>query len=90
MSTAEIAIAPEDRLRADLYNFIGLMLAGPPDQMLLDQCAGLIGDDTDLGRAISALAQAASVSTPKAVSRELTRYSSGWGGANFCPMPVII
>ncbi|MEO0863567.1 MAG: molecular chaperone TorD, partial [Pseudomonadota bacterium] len=30
----DIAIASEDRLRADLYNFLGLMLAGPPDQLL--------------------------------------------------------
>jgi len=84
MSTAEIAIAPEDRLRADLYNFIGLM-AGPPDQMLLDQCAGLIGDDTDLGRAISALAQAASVSTPKAVSREFNALFIGLGRGELLP-----
>ncbi|MAZ22357.1 MAG: molecular chaperone TorD, partial [Roseovarius sp.] len=38
-STSEVkaspAVAAEDRLRADLYNFIGLLLAGPPDQMLL-------------------------------------------------------
>ncbi|MGJ8558152.1 MAG: molecular chaperone TorD, partial [Sulfitobacter geojensis] len=44
MNAAEdIKIPSEDRLRADLYNFIGLMLSGPPGQMLLDQCAALSG-----------------------------------------------
>ena len=42
-------IAEEDRLRADLYNYLGLILAGPPDRMLLDQTAGLVGDDSPLG-----------------------------------------
>ena len=36
-------IASEDRLRADFYNFLGLLLASPPDQMVLDQTAGLVG-----------------------------------------------
>ena len=36
---AATPLPEEDRLRADLYNFMGLILAGPPDQMLLDQCA---------------------------------------------------
>ena len=26
----------EDRLRADFYNFLGLLLSAPPDQLLLD------------------------------------------------------
>jgi hypothetical protein len=30
-------VTQEDRLRADLYNYLGLMLVGSPDQMLLDQ-----------------------------------------------------
>ena len=49
----------EDRLRADLYNYLGLILAGPPDQLLLDQTAGLSGDESDLGQAISGLARVA-------------------------------
>ena len=52
-------IAAEDRLRADLYNFLGLILAGPPDQLLLDQTAGLSGDDSGLGQAITTLAKLA-------------------------------
>ena len=30
-------ITEEDRLRADLYNFLGLILARPADQDLIDQ-----------------------------------------------------
>ena len=53
MSAAEqMDVAPEDRLRADLYNFMGLILAGPPDEMLLAQTASLSGDESDLGQAI--------------------------------------
>ena len=67
-ATADLpAISAEDRLRADLYNYLGLMLAGPPDQMLLDQTAALTGDDSELGQAIATLARVAKVSKPKAV-----------------------
>ena len=42
MTAAETyTIAEEDRLRADLYNFLGVILSGPPDDMLLGQTAGL-------------------------------------------------
>ena len=44
-------IAEEDRLRADLYNFLGVLLSGPPDEMLLSQTAGLSGDEGELGQA---------------------------------------
>ena len=45
MTTATApSIAEEDRLRADLYNFLGVILSGPPDEMLLAQTAGLTGD----------------------------------------------
>ena len=50
------AVNEEDRLRADLYNFLGLLLSAPPEQMLLEQTADLSGDDGDLGTAINALA----------------------------------
>ena len=47
-------VSAEDRLRADLYNYLGLMLSAPPDEMLLAQTAGLSGDDSDLGRSSAA------------------------------------
>lgn len=78
-------IDPEDRLRADLYNFLGLILAGPPDQMLLDQCAGLTGDDSDMGKAIASLARVAKVSKPKAVESEFNALFIGLGRGELLP-----
>ena len=61
----EIAIVPEDKQRADLYNFLGLLLARPADEMLLSQVAGLTGDDSEIGKAVTMLARVAKVSKPK-------------------------
>ncbi|WP_204114442.1 TorD/DmsD family molecular chaperone [Shimia biformata] len=86
MTTAtDIKIAEEDRLRADLYNFLGLILSGPPDQMLLDQTAGLSGDDSDLGQAIGVLAKLARVSKPKTVESEFNRLFIGLGRGELLP-----
>lgn len=82
---ATIDIAEEDRLRADLYNFIGLILSGPPDQMLLDQCAGLSGDASALGDAINGLSRVANVSTPKGVSKEFNALFIGLGRGELLP-----
>ena len=78
-------IDPEDRLRADLYNFLGLILAGPPDQMLLDQCAGLTGDESDMGKAIASLARVAKVSKPRAVESEFNALFIGLGRGELLP-----
>ena len=83
MTTLEIAA--EDRLRADFYNFLGLLLSGPPDQMVLDQCAGLSGDDTDLGQAIGAMARVAKASKPQAVEREFNALFIGLGRGELLP-----
>ena len=83
---AAIAEVPEeDRLRADLYNYLGLMLAGPPDQLLLDQSAGLSGDETDLGQAINGLARVAKISNPKAVRTEYNALFIGLGRGELLP-----
>jgi TorA maturation chaperone TorD len=85
--TADIPaeIAPEDRLRADFYNFLGLVLAAPPDRMVLDQMAGLSGDDTELGRAISAMARVAGVTRPAAAEREFNALFIGLGRGELLP-----
>ena len=78
-------IDPEDRLRADLYNFLGLILARPADQMLLDQTAGLTGDDSAIGQAISGLARVAKASKTKAVEREFNALFIGLGRGELLP-----
>ncbi|CUH80766.1 molecular chaperone [Tropicibacter naphthalenivorans] len=78
-------IAAEDRLRADLYNFLGLILSGPPDQMLLDQTAGLSGDDSDLGKAITTLAKMARLTKPQTVQSEYNKLFIGLGRGELLP-----
>ena len=78
-------IDPEDRLRADLYNFLGLLLARPPSEMLLEQTAALSGDDSALGQAIAGLARVAKASAPKAVEREFNALFIGLGRGELLP-----
>lgn len=79
------AVRDEDRLRADFYNFLGLVLAGPPDGMLLDQIAGLTGDETALGQAIAAMSRVAQVTRPEAAEREFTTLFIGLGRGELLP-----
>lgn len=80
-----LEISAEDRLRADFYNFLGLLLAMPPDQMLLDQITGLSGDDTDLGQAIRAMSRVAKVTKPEAAEREFNALFIGLGRGELLP-----
>ena len=81
----EIAIAPEDKQRADLYNFLGLLLARPADDMLLSQVAGLTGDDSEIGKAVTMLALVAKVSKPKSVDTEFNKLFIGLGRGELLP-----
>lgn len=78
-------IAEEDRLRADLYNFLGLILSNPPDEMLLAQTASLSGDDTPLGHGIITLAKMAKVTKPKTVTAEYNALFIGLGRGELLP-----
>ncbi len=84
-AAVDIEVASEDRLRADLYNFLGVILAGPPDEMLLSQCEGLTGDDSELGKAIGTLARVAKVSKPKNVESEFNALFIGLGRGELLP-----
>jgi len=78
-------IPQEDRLRADLYGFLAALLARPPDQDLLRQCAGLAGDDSPLGTAIGALARVAAQSKPDMIEREFNALFIGVGRGELLP-----
>ncbi|MEP2921910.1 MAG: molecular chaperone TorD family protein [Sulfitobacter sp.] len=80
-----IEVSDEDRMRGDLYNYLGLMLAAPADQMLLEQTAALSGDESPLGKAIQGLARVAKVSTPKAVETEFNTLFIGLGRGELLP-----
>ena len=84
-AAADIQIADMDRARADLYNFLGALLAGPPDDMLLAQTAGLTGDETELGQAIGTLARLARVTKPKAAESEFNKLFIGLGRGELLP-----
>ncbi|MEL6587388.1 MAG: molecular chaperone TorD family protein [Pseudomonadota bacterium] len=84
-AAAAIDITPEDQSRADLYNFLGVLLANPPDELLLAQVAGLSGDDTDLGQAIGTLSKLAKLSKPKTVVSEYNALFIGLGRGELLP-----
>ncbi|WP_380058033.1 molecular chaperone [Falsihalocynthiibacter sp. SS001] len=81
----DIMIPEEDRLRADLYNYLGLLLARPADQITLEQTAALSGDASGLGAAITSLAKVAKVSKPQAVEREFNALFIGLGRGELLP-----
>lgn len=85
-ATAEnIQIAEEDALRADLYDFLGVLLARPPSDDLLRQAQSLTGDDSEIGQAIQALSRIAKVTKPRAVQSEFNTLFIGLGRGELLP-----
>ncbi len=78
-------IAEEDRMRADLYNFLGLILARPADRALLDQITWLTGGDGPIGEAVETLAKVARISKPREVESEFNRLFIGLGRGELLP-----
>jgi TorA maturation chaperone TorD len=78
-------VPEEDMLRADLYDFLGALLAAPPRKHLIDQTRALNGDDSDLGRAIAALARVAGQATEPSLEREFNRLFIGVGRGELLP-----
>ena len=87
MSAAQATptVSEEDRLRADLYNFLGLILSAPPDEMLLVQTAGLTGDKTEIGTAIGRLSDCAKTTKPKQAEKEFNALFIGLGRGELLP-----
>ncbi len=78
-------IPEEDRLRADMYDFLGALLAAPPNKALLAQTAALEADDSVLGQAIGAMARVAKAVSPVAVEGEFTNLFIGLGRGELLP-----
>ncbi len=83
--TANAPINPEDQMRADLYNYLGVMLAGPPDDMILSQTCGLSGDETEMGQAIVSLSKVGKLSRLKSIESEYNRLFIGLGRGELLP-----
>lgn len=80
-----ISVSEEDALRADLYDFMGAMLASPPSPELLKKAAALTGDDTEIGRGVRALAAIAKASDSATVRHEFEALFIGLGRGELMP-----
>ena len=78
-------ISEEDALRADLYDFLGALLAAPPSEDLLKKAAGLTGDETDIGRGVRALSAIARAMAPGAAREEFEALFIGLGRGELMP-----
>ena len=63
-------IVPEDRLRAQIYRLLARFLSSPPTAADLEAGAKLTGDDSELGRAITAFARVCARSQATTVAEE--------------------
>ncbi|TDK50168.1 TorD/DmsD family molecular chaperone [Antarcticimicrobium luteum] len=81
----ELTIPREDKLRADLYDFLSALLAGPPPRGLLEQTARLTGDSSPLGQAIGTLSNLAGKTTERGAEREFTDLFIGIGRGELVP-----
>lgn len=78
-------ISPEELLRADLYDVLAALLSKPPNAELLKKTKALQGDDSDIGKAISALARIAKAVTEKSVTSEYNALFIGLGRGELLP-----
>jgi len=65
-------IPEEDLLRARCYGLLARLLVAPPDAAVLALTAGIEGDDSALGEALTALAEAARTATTEALDDEFS------------------
>ena len=79
------ALAPEDVMRADLYDLLAALLRAAPDASMLAALAALEGDDTELGRAVGALARIASAANEAEAAREYHDLFVGVGRGELVP-----
>lgn len=76
---------PIDAMRAQHWGLLSMLLARPPEASLLGQLAALEGDDTPLGAARGALAEAARAAEPAALEREYHDLFIGLGRGELLP-----
>ena len=74
-----------DAARAQEYALLAALLAESPDAPLLRRIAQLRGDETPLGRAHAALAEAAGATSAEAVAREYFELFIGTGRGELLP-----
>lgn len=82
---ATTAISEEDRLRADVYNFIAAYLSSRPDSERLAAARALNGDETEFGQAFSDLARLAETMSVDEVGDEYDGLFIGLGRGELLP-----
>ncbi|MFV0300011.1 MAG: molecular chaperone [Paracoccus sp. (in: a-proteobacteria)] len=83
--SAAATIDPDERLRAEFYDFLAGLLARPPSAEQLAGAAALRGDDSPMGRAIDALAGIAAHTSPRRAEREFNALFIGLGRGELLP-----
>ena len=78
-------VAEEEMLRAYTYATLASLLRQPPDAATLADLTKLGASDSEMGRALAALADAARESTPEAVKDEYQNLFIGVGEAELTP-----
>ena len=78
-------ISEEDRLRARLYRLLGHLLARAPDEETLTALAGLGGDSSELGAALTNLAKLAGATSAYEAEREFHNLFIGVGRGELVP-----
>ncbi|PRX38000.1 chaperone TorD involved in molybdoenzyme TorA maturation [Meinhardsimonia xiamenensis] len=79
------ALPEEEQLRADLYGLLARLLSAPPGAKELGALRALKGDDSALGRAVTALGKVAAVTSVEAAEREYNRLFIGVGRGELLP-----
>ena len=79
------ALAPEDAMRADLYDLLAALLRAAPDAAMLRALAALEGDGSELGRAVDALARIAATTGEGEAAREYHDLFVGVGRGELVP-----
>jgi TorA maturation chaperone TorD len=85
LAVEDNAVDPVDVARAREYTLLATLLSSAPSSALLSEIAQLDGDETPLGRAHAALAEAASEATAAAVEREYFDLFVGLGRGELLP-----
>lgn len=84
-NAAKRAISEEDRLRANIYDFLATYLLAKPDEAGMAAASLLSGDDAEFGKAFSALAHVAGKLSEAEIGDEYDALFIGLGRGELLP-----